>query len=114
MDQVEIIIPRTRVNEGSAFTATAYFRDRATSLGSAPATAKYRVDNLTTGQALTDWTTLTPATSIQIPVTATHNAIQSDSNERENVQLTVAGDVGLSTQVRNAVMWSVENLFGST
>ena len=62
---------------------------------------------------ITDWTTLTPGASISIPITATHNAIQSQCNEREKVQLTVEGDVGLSTQVRNAVVWTVENLFGS-
>lgn len=114
MDQVEIIIPRLRVQEGSAFSATAYFRDRATSASSVPTNAKYRVDNLSTGAVITDLTTLTPAASIVIPITAIHNAIQFNCNEREKVQLTVVGDSGLLTQVRNAVVWTVENLYGTT
>lgn len=111
--QVEIIIPRTKVQEGSAFTATAYFRDRATSLASIPTNAFYRIDDLTTGGALQGWTSLTPAGSIDIPVTATHNSVQNNIYERERRQLTVAADYGLATQVRQVVLWDVTNLYGS-
>lgn len=106
-DQVSIIIPRPKVKEDSAFTATAYFRDRATAAASAPSTIKYRVDCLTTGQTLTDWTTVSPATSTSIAITSTHNAIQGSGTERK--QLTVAANYGLSTQVTESAAWEVED-----
>jgi len=111
-DQVNILIPKLSVNEGSAFTATAYFRDRATSAASAPGTAKYRVDNLTTCRALTDWTSLTPAESVSIAITATHNAIQSQCNKTERVQLTVASNPDTATQARESIEWEVMNISG--
>ena len=108
-DQVTIVIPRPAFHEGSAFTATAYFRDRATAAASTPTTAKYRVDCLTTGVNLQDWTTLTPAASIPISITATHQAIQNSSNRSEVKQLTVSADHGLAAQARDVMSWTVNN-----
>ena len=108
MTDVYIHIPVTKVQEGSSFNATAYFRLAGTA--SASSTAKYRVDCLTTGKELTDWTSLTPATSISIAITATHNAIQSQANTRERKQLIVASDPGESDQTRDKVTWMVENI----
>lgn len=113
VDQVEISLPRMRYNEGSAFTATAAFRNRATSASAVPSTAKYRIDCLDTLTVLQGWTSLTPAASISIPITASHNAIQSVSNRRERKQLTVASDPDAADQFRAAALWDVENLWGS-
>lgn len=112
-DQVEISVPRLKYNEGSAFTATAYFRNRATSASATPTTAKYRIDCLDTLTVLQALTSLTPAASISIPITATHNAIQSVSNQRERKQLTVVSDPDAADQFRQSVIWTVENLWGS-
>ena len=112
-DQVVVMVPRPRFNEGSAFTGTAYFRDRATSAASVPSAAKYRIDCLTTKKTLQDWTTLTPASSISISITATHNAIQDLSNDFERRQLTVASEPGATNQSRDVAIWDVVNLFGS-
>ena len=106
---VYISMPVTVVQEGSAFAAIAYFRDTAGAAG-ASATAKYRVDCLTTGKELTDWTTLTPAVSISIALTATHNAIQSQGNRFERKQLIVASDPDAADQTRDQATWKVENL----
>lgn len=106
-DQVSILIPRPKVREGSAFTATAYFRDRATAAASTPTSIKYRVDCLTTGRSLADWTTVSAASTATIAITSTHNAIQSAGTERK--QLTVAADYGLSTQVTESAVWEVED-----
>lgn len=106
-DQVQIQIPRPKVKEGSAFTATAYMRDRATAAASTPMSIKYRVDCLTTGQALTDWTTVTAAATATIAITSTHNAIQGSGTERK--QLTVAANYGLATQVTESAVWEVED-----
>ena len=111
-DVVAIVIPRHMVREGSAFTATAYFRDRATSAASTPTNVYYRIDCLTTAQTVTDWTAATPGASEDIAITATENAIRSDGNQYELKQLTVAADYGLATQVTESVTWTVTNTFG--
>lgn len=112
-DQVVVMIPRPKFNEGSAFTATAYMRDRATSLASVPAAAKYRLDCLSTGQTIKDWTSLTPAASINISISATDNAILDTSNDSERKQLSVASEPGAAAQFRDVVIWDVVNLRGS-
>lgn len=110
MPDVFIQIPKPFTREGSSFTATARFRNGATA--EAPTTAKYRVDCLTTGAVLADWTSLSVAASIAIPITATHNAIQDQCNRVEQKQLTVASDPDTSTQTRSTAVWKVENIRG--
>jgi hypothetical protein len=112
-DQIAIQLSKPRWNEGSAFNAVAYFRDRATSAAVTPTTVKYRLDCLATGKALVGWTTLSAASSVTVPVSATANAIQSDANKSERKQLTVKADDGLSTQFEDAVVYTVDNLYGS-
>ena len=112
-DQIAISIPETRYNEGSAFTATAYFRTRSSGAASTPTTIHYRLDCLTTATELADWTSASAASSLSISITGTHNAIQSDGNDVEVKQLTVVADKDLSTQQVAAVTWQVKNLYGS-
>jgi hypothetical protein len=109
-DTVAIQIPRTTVKEGSAFTATAYFREDGDE--STPTNVYYRLDNLTTGERIADWTSVSAAANVSISVTATHNAIRSQCNRFEKMQLTVAADHELATQIREAVSWEVENVRG--
>ncbi len=106
---MEIQIPRPQVREGSAFTATAYFRDRATSAASAPSTVKYRLDNLTTLETVLDWTTATPGTTLSIAVTSTQNAIRSEGSAFERMELTVSANHDLATQVRQSVQYTIVN-----
>ena len=108
MTDVYVSIPSTQTQEGSSFTATAYFRSGGSA--SASSTAKYRVDCKTTGKILQDWTSLTPAVSISIPITATFNAIQSQSNRIEKKQLIVASDPDAAGQTRAIRTWNVSNL----
>lgn len=107
MTDIYIQIPQLKQQEGSSFTATAYGRNG--EAAEAPTTAKYRVDCLTTGKKLTDWTTLTPASSMSISITHTENAIQDSSNKFETKQLTVAANPDTSTQFNAKVRWKVEN-----
>lgn len=113
-DSVYIQLPKGRVKEDSAFTATAYFRTRSTGVAATPTNVKYRIDCLTTGAEIADWTSVSAASSVSISITATHNAIQNDSNQREVKQLTVALDHGLSTQHTETATWIVENVYGFT
>lgn len=110
VDTVAIQIPKPRVKEGSAFTATAYFR--ASGSASVPTNVYYRIDNLSTGEVMADWTSIAAAANVSISVTAAHDAIRSQCNSYERRQLTVDADHGLSTQVRESVSWEVENIRG--
>lgn len=109
-DQIEIQIPETNWDEGSAFTATAYYRTRSTAAASTPTTARYRIDCLETGTIVQDWATLTPASSISISITPTHTKIQNENHDYERKRLTVDADNGLSTQHRGSIVFRVRNL----
>jgi len=111
-DQVEIQIPKSRVLEESNFTATAYFRTRATKAASTPTTVHYSVEDLQTKRTLTDWTSVSAASSVNISITPTMNEIQDYTHKRERRQLIVMADQGLSTQAVGRVVWVVENLRG--
>ncbi len=110
--QVAITLPKRKVNEKTSFSATSYYRN-GDAAGSST-TAEYRVDCLTSGQELTDWTSLTPAASIAIAITPTENRIVDTWNLSERKQLTVSADRGLSTEGRESVTWKVKNILGST
>ena len=103
-----IVIPDNSVKEKSSFTATAYFRllDASTT----PTTARYRVDDVTTGKKIRDWTDLTPATSIEIALTPDDNAMSTGTTRIERRRITVETNTDLDTQVREMAYWSVENI----
>jgi len=110
MPEVYINIPQLEQQEGSSFNATAYFRNG--EAAEAPTTAKYRIDCLKTGTVLQEWTTLSPAVSNSIAITAAHNAIQDQSNKFEKKQLTVAANPDTATQFRAVTTWKVKNIRG--
>jgi hypothetical protein len=110
VDTVAIQIPQPRVREASAFNATVYFRDAGAA--STPTNVYYRIDNLTAGTVLANWTSVTAATSVTIAVTATHNALTDQCNTFERLQLTVDANHGLATQVREVGIWDVVNVAG--
>lgn len=107
---------RNRVQEGSALTITAKFWTDTSETWTAqtPTTVHYRIDCLTTGTAILDWTSVAAATSATLSITGTQNAIQSDCNEWETKQVTVKIDSGLSTQYQEAMTYDVRNLSGQT
>lgn len=109
-DIVAIQLPRPRVREGSAFVATAYFREAGAAV--TPTNVHYRIDNLTTGETVQDWASVSADSDVTINVTSTHNAIRAQCNRIEKLQLTVDADHGLATQVRESVAYEVENVRG--
>lgn len=111
-DQIAIRLPKTMVDEGSAFTATVFFRDRATGSASTPSTIEYKLYNTTANQVIRNWTQVTPAASVQIDVLSTWNDIQSDSSVREKVNLIVIADRGMATEVRDFRQYSIRNIEG--
>lgn len=105
--------------ERSAFTAiAAFFDDSAdTWTTSTPTTADYRIDRIRAGDPgcydeVLAWTSLTPATSINIPVTSANNSIADDYSRDELRQLTVRANAGLSTQYQDSLRYRVTNLAG--
>jgi len=112
VDQVEIQIPKTRVLEETNFIAVAYFRTRSTKSASTPTTVHYTVEDLSTKQTITDWTSVSAASSVSLSITPTENAIQDYTNKFERRLLIVMADRGLSTQAVGKVTWIIDNLRG--
>lgn len=70
------ILPVVRINEGEAFRVT--LRPLSADLAATtPTTMRYRIDDLVQGNAVLDWTSLTPATSVNVVITGTQNAIRN-------------------------------------
>jgi hypothetical protein len=109
MDQVAIVIPKTRVQEGDSFPVSAYFRDRTTAEADAPSTVSFRVDCLNTGQVIKDWTSAAAGESTSILMQSEYSAIVSRSNATEQRQLTIRANKDASTQVSSRVIWVVKN-----
>lgn len=76
------------LNEGSRCFVKAKFFDRA-QMPQIPTSLDYRIDCETTGQAILDWTALTPAAAVEITVNATLNVIIFRNNPVERKVVTV-------------------------
>lgn len=118
-DQIEIRLPKTQFDERSSFTADVDIKTRSTGLAATPTTIHYRIDNLSTRTAVADWTSVSPASSVEITVKSGENRITGGVNfvyggfpKWETLQLMVAIDQGLDTEVINAVHWRTHNLYG--
>ena len=99
--------------EGQSFVATFKFFDT-NFVPASPATARYRIDCLTSKAVVRDWTTLSAAQTIDIAVTPADNAIQNSSNPSERRQLVVQSNYGTDVQSVQSSEWTVENLQGVT
>lgn len=107
---------RNRIQERSGFTITPAFWDDSAYPWTAntPTTVDYRIDCLATGARVLDWTTVTPGTTVSIPISAAYNIIQNNCNPYEQKQITVRTNAGLSTQFQMPLVYRVENLYGQT
>lgn len=111
-DQIVFSTPKRTVNEQSTMLIFTKYRDRSTAALVVPTTVAYRVDDLSTGIKLVDFTNVTPATGIFITITSAANKIQNDFLGYETKQLTVKTDAGLSTQFIETFTWDVKNIQG--
>jgi hypothetical protein len=96
--------------EGSSFTIALAF----TNYVDEPVTmldVKYRIDCLTTGRTIRDWTSVLPSAEIEIIVTPSDCAIQNERNKREQRQLSIAANDDSDTQFvdPDPVRWWVVN-----
>ena len=63
-----------------------------------PTSARYKVTDCRTEDIMVNWTTLTPAETMEITVPGSVNTIKCDRNKTETKVLTLNTDNGLATQ----------------
>lgn len=101
------------LSEGDSLPLTLSFAD-VDWVGGAPTTVSYRLDCATTGRTVTDWTALTPGTSVSLTVSATENAILDDGNRRERKVLAIKAIDSSGNQHIETYKYWVRNLQGIT
>lgn len=111
-DQISILLPKTRVDEGSSFDVTVNFRDRATASASTPTTVDYRIYNKTESKLLRDWTSVSPASQVTITLTPEMTRILSEVNASEKYDIIVAADKWTSNEVIDSAGYQVRNIDG--
>jgi hypothetical protein len=104
------------VNESSAMTVRARFFNETGDLVS-PTTARYLIRDISNDRVVRDWTSISPAATVDIQVTASDNDIY-DSGRRERRfekrVVTVQADEGTATQRTDEIEYWVRNLAGIT
>lgn len=101
------------INEGDSLPVTVSFAD-VDWVSGAPSTVTYRIECLTTGRTILDWTSVTPASSVTITASSANNAILNDDNEREIKQLMVKAIDSGGNQRIDTYKYVVRNLQGIT
>lgn len=100
--------------EGSSFRVAFGFKDAADE----PVvmnSVKYRIDCITTGTTVRDWTQVTPAEEMELLVESTDNEMFRDRNKREQRMLSIVGNDDQATQFVDPdpyVWWVVNTLPG--
>ncbi len=77
-----------------------------------PDTARYRLDDKDSGTVLVDWTTMTPALTVDITIPASANRILNDCNRYETRVLTIQSDYDTDQQLSDDEEYRVRNLSG--
>lgn len=78
-----------------------------------PGAARYRIDCLSTGQVIVDWTDFTPASAeYTVVVTPDQNRIIRSGNRSERRQLAVEANPGTDYQFTDTYDWLVVNKRG--
>ena len=111
-DQIVFFQRKDHVRESSQHVLNVTFLDRATAANVTPTNVRYRIDNLTTGETVLDWTSVSTDDEITLTITPTQNALRDQCRAREMREVVVAADYGLSTQYLESVTYTVENLQG--
>jgi hypothetical protein len=100
-----------KYNEGQSATVNIVFQDD-DNVATTPTTLRYRIDCLTNRRQVRDWTTLTPASSVSIPITPSDNAILNTRNDVERRQMVIQTEYGTNDQAVEYSEWTVKNLQG--
>ena len=97
------------VNESSTAYLTVACRDKAGALAT-PVSLSYRIDCVTTGEAVRATTFVTPGSEVEITLTPADTAIQAQENISELRRVTVIAGYGVSDQVTADYDFLVRNL----
>jgi hypothetical protein len=100
---------RDIVNEGTTSYLSVTFKDK-DGAAQAPASARYRIDCLTTGTAILAWTALVVGSTIEITITPVQNAIQTATNPIERKLVTVEGTYTSTDKVVDEYEYQVKNM----
>jgi hypothetical protein len=99
------------ITEGSSADFTVAFLD-ADGLAAVPTAVRYRIDCMTTGAQVKDWTSLSPASSVTVPLTPTENVMQSESNARETRRVTVEASYAVADKIVDFEEFTLSNSMG--
>lgn len=98
------------VKEGSACFLAATFKDKGGN-PVAPASARYRIDCLTTGQQVLDWTSIaSPQAEHELVISAAQNAWIASEARAQRRQVTVEATYGPGDSVYDVFEYSIRNL----
>lgn len=104
------------VNESSAMTVRARFFNETGDLVT-PTTARYLIRDISNDREVRAWTTLSPAATIDIPITASDNDLYEHSRSRKRFErrvVTVQADEGTATQRTDEIEYYIRDLAGIT
>ncbi len=99
------------VNERTTCYLQVTFFDKAGQLAE-PSRVDWRLDDITTGQAVVPLTQITPGATVEITVLAAYNAMRSPGNAREQRRVTVIAEYGMGDQVTGQWDYHLVNLSG--
>ncbi len=101
-----------RVNERSTAYLAVTFRDKA-GTAQAPASAKYRIDDVTSGQAVRADTDISaPDSTVELTLTVVDNTMKNGAAATEQRRVTVVAEYGAGDAVRSEYVYEVVNLAG--
>ncbi len=101
---------KIQLNESSAAVLAISFVDE-TDTPTTPTTLEYRIDCESNDQEILDWTEVVGlSTTVEVPITASQNAIITDANLTEVKVVTIRVDYGLDTQYVDDFRYTVQNL----
>lgn len=102
-------------NEASTFTVSGSIVGNS-SVPSTPTTLEYRIVDVTNDRVVRDWTEIVPASSFEIDVVASDNAIYNDSRRSfqrfEERVITVSANRGTDVQFNTEIRYLIKNLRG--
>jgi hypothetical protein len=99
------------VPEGSSVSFTVRLYEGATL--TAPTTLFYRVDDVTSGDNVLDWTTATATTTATISIAASLNVMVDEDRRVERKVLTVEANQGTATARNGSAYYDVVNVIGN-
>lgn len=97
------------INEKSRCYLTVAFYDKDGN-AAIPTSATYRIDCVTNNTQVKDDSSLTPGSSIEIPITSSDNAIIAITNTLERRKVTVEAVYGSGDEVHDEYEYYVKNL----